>query len=77
MPGFLWPPDGCGAYIVNLTGDVEQKLVADNPYYAFATIPAGTYKTTSDDVTTFGVMATFVSRTRTSPRTSSTKSSGR
>ena len=52
--------DGCGAYIVNLTGDVEQKLVADNPYYAFATIPAGTYKTTADDVTTFGVMATFV-----------------
>ncbi|MDE0457354.1 MAG: TAXI family TRAP transporter solute-binding subunit [Chromatiales bacterium] len=53
--------DGCGAYIVNLTGDVEQKLVADNPFYAFATIPAGTYKTTSEDVTTFGVMATFVS----------------
>ena len=24
-------------------------------------IPAGTYKTTTDDVTTFGVMATFVS----------------
>ena len=53
--------DGCGAYIVNLTGDVEQKLVADNPFYAFATIPAGTYKTTAEDVTTFGVMATFVS----------------
>ena len=53
--------DGCGAHIANLNGDVEQKLVADNPYYAFATIPAGTYKTTSEDVTTFGVMATFVS----------------
>ena len=53
--------DGCGAYIVNLTGDVEKKLVADNPFYAFATIPAGTYKTTGEDVTTFGVMATFVS----------------
>ena len=53
--------DGCGAYIANLTGDVEKKLVAENPYYAFTTIPAGTYKTTSADVTTFGVMATFVS----------------
>ena len=53
--------DGCGAYIVNLNGEVEQKLVADNPYYAFTTIPAGTYKTTTSDVTTFGVMATFVS----------------
>ena len=52
--------DGCDAYIVNLTGDVEKKLVADNPFYAFATIPAGTYKTTAEDVTTFGVMATFV-----------------
>ena len=27
---------------------------------AFATIPKGTYKTTDADVTTFGVMATFV-----------------
>ena len=53
--------DGCGAYIVNLNGEVEQKLVAEHPYYAFTTIPAGTYKTTTSDVTTFGVMATFVS----------------
>ena len=52
--------DGCGAYIANLEGDVEMKLVAENPYYAFTTIPAGTYKTTTADVTTFGVMATFV-----------------
>lgn len=52
--------DGCGARIINLTGDVEQQLVAERPYYAFTTIPAGTYSTTSDDVTTFGVMATFV-----------------
>ena len=52
--------DGCGAYIANLDGDVEKKLVTENPYYAFTTIPAGTYKTTSADVTTFGVMATFV-----------------
>ena len=52
--------DGCEARIVSLNSDVEKKLVDDTPYYAFATIPAGTYKTTSDDVTTFGVMATFV-----------------
>ena len=52
--------DGCGAYISDLNGEVEKKLVADTPYYAFATIPAGTYKTTAKDVTTFGVMATFV-----------------
>ena len=52
--------DGCGARIINLAGAVEKKLVSQNPYYAFATIPKGTYKTTSADVTTFGVMATFV-----------------
>ncbi len=52
--------DGCGARIINLTGDVERKLVEETDYYAFATIPAGTYKTTDEDVTTFGVMATFV-----------------
>jgi len=52
--------DGCDARIVDLDGPVEQKLVAEFPYYAFATIPKGTYKTTTDDVTTFGVIATFV-----------------
>lgn len=52
--------DGCEARIVSLDGEVEKKLVADTPYYAFAKIPAGTYKTTDEDVTTFGVMATFV-----------------
>ncbi len=53
--------DGCGAKIINLNTDVEKGLVNDNPFYAFATIPKGTYKTTDSDVTTFGVMATFVS----------------
>lgn len=54
--------DGCNAYIVDLSdNDVVKKLVAENDYYAFTTIPAGTYFTTDKDVTTFGVMATFVS----------------
>ncbi len=52
--------DGCSAKIINLASDVEKGLVDQFPYYAFATIPAGTYKTTDADVTTFGVMATFV-----------------
>ena len=52
--------DGCGARIINLNGAVEKKLVSANPFYAFATIPKGTYKSTAADVTTFGVMATFV-----------------
>ncbi len=52
--------DGCDAIIINLNTGVEKKLVDANPYYAFATIPKGTYKTTDSDVTTFGVMATFI-----------------
>ncbi len=52
--------DGCDAKIINLDTGVEKKLVNANPFYAFATIPKGTYKTTDADVTTFGVMATFV-----------------
>ena len=57
--------DGCDARIINLNSSVEKKLVDDNPYYAFATIPKGTYKTSDSDVTTFGVMATFVTSTET------------
>ena len=54
--------DGCGAHFVDLNSDVEKKLVNDNPFYAFANIPAGTfYKSQKKDAVTFGVMATFVS----------------
>jgi uncharacterized protein len=52
--------DGCGATIINLNNDAVLGLVKDNPFYAFATIPAGTYSTIESNVTTFGVKATFV-----------------
>ena len=52
--------DGCGARIINLASGVEKKLVSGAPYYAFSTIPKGTYSTTTSDVRTFGVKATFV-----------------
>ena len=58
--GVAQSTDGCGASIINLDTDAVKKLVADNPFYAFATIPKGTYKTSKKDVTTFGVMASFV-----------------
>ena len=48
------------AKLVNVTGPAIDKLVADNPYYAAATIPGGLYKGNDDDVQTFGVKATFV-----------------
>ncbi len=52
--------DGCLARIVSLNTDVEKKLIADRPYYARAVVPKGTYKSTTEDVETFGVMATVV-----------------
>ena len=50
---------------VQLTASAQTRslLVAERPYYAFARIPKGTYKSTTQDVITFGVMATFVSST--------------
>jgi TRAP transporter TAXI family solute receptor len=50
----------CATHLVNATGPVIDKLVADKPYYRTATIPAGMYNNKSD-ITTFGVGATFVS----------------
>ncbi len=58
--GVALATDGCDAKIIGLNTRVEKKLVKEKPYYAFTTIPKGTYKTTDKDVTTFGVMATFV-----------------
>ena len=53
--------DGCGAKIVNFDNDLAKSNVTPKqPYYAWATIPKGTYKTTTSDVTTWGVKATFV-----------------
>ncbi|MEM9138880.1 MAG: TAXI family TRAP transporter solute-binding subunit [Pseudomonadota bacterium] len=50
----------CDAVLVSATGAEIEKLVAENPYYRTATIPAGMYGD-NPDITTFGVGATFVS----------------
>ena len=52
----------CDAHLVSATGPAIDKLVADNPYYRHATIPAGMYNNDSD-ISTFGVGATFVTST--------------
>ncbi len=51
----------CDVQVVPVAGEPIDKLVADNPYYRKATIPAGMYKGTDADVDTFGVGATFIS----------------
>ena len=49
----------CDSNLVNVTGPEIDKLVADNPFYRNATIPAGMYGDNAE-VNTFGVAATFV-----------------
>ncbi|MCC5967890.1 MAG: TAXI family TRAP transporter solute-binding subunit [Natronohydrobacter sp.] len=51
----------CDSVLVNVDNDAIRQLVEDRPYYRMATIPGGMYRGTSEDVTTFGVGATFVS----------------
>lgn len=50
----------CNAKLVPATGEQIEKIVADNPYYAFSTVPAGMYRGTDQDVNSFGVAATMV-----------------
>ena len=50
----------CDAVLVNVTDPAIDALIADRPYYRTATIPAGMYPGQEQDVTTFGVGATFV-----------------
>lgn len=48
------------AVLVPVTGPEIDKLIADNPFYAAATVPGGMYEGSPDDIATFGVKATFV-----------------
>ncbi|TVR96935.1 MAG: TAXI family TRAP transporter solute-binding subunit [Rhodospirillales bacterium] len=53
----------CDSVLVEVSGPEVDKLVEENPYYRFATIPGGMYRGNPEDVGTFGVGATFVSKT--------------
>ena len=59
----------CDAVLVTIKNDAITKLVKDNAFYFYATIPGGMYRGNPDDVTTFGVGATFVSSTKTPANT--------
>jgi len=50
----------CDSNFVNVAGDAIDQLIADNAFYAAATIPASLYEGVEEDTTTFGVRATFV-----------------
>jgi TRAP transporter TAXI family solute receptor len=63
------PTTVCGAKLISVTGPAVDKLVKANPYYAYATIPAGLYPNNPQETQTYGVLATVVTSTRTSPDT--------
>ena len=58
------PTTSCGAKLVSLTGPAVDKLVAEKPYYAKATIPAGLYPNNPEPTQTYGVLATVVSSSK-------------
>ena len=53
----------CDVVFASVNNDAVKKLIADNPYYAAATIPGGMYRGNPNDIPTFGVGATFVTST--------------
>ncbi|MCY6382623.1 TAXI family TRAP transporter solute-binding subunit [Hoeflea prorocentri] len=55
----------CESKLISVDNDAAKGLANDNDFYAMATIPGGMYAGTDDDVTTFGVGATFVSSSNT------------
>ena len=59
----------CDAVLVTMKNDAITKLIADNSFYSYATIPGGMYRGNPNDTTTFGVGATFVSSTKTPANT--------
>jgi TRAP transporter TAXI family solute receptor len=54
------PTTGCGAKLIGIEGPYVDKLLAEKPYYAKATIPGGMYANNPNPVPTYGVAATLV-----------------
>ena len=59
------PVTTCGAKLVPLTGPAVDKIVSGAPYYAKVNIPGGLYAGNPNPTPTYGVLATFVSSTKT------------
>ena len=57
----------CESKLINVNNHTIKELAGSADYYAMATIPGGTYTGTDGDTETFGVGATFVASSKTSP----------
>jgi len=51
----------CDASLVEVAGAEIDRLVSEHPFYAYTSIPAGTYPSLNRPVKTFGTLATVVS----------------
>jgi TRAP transporter TAXI family solute receptor len=58
------PTTGCGAQLIGLEGPAIDKLVADKPYYAKATIPGGMYSNNANPTNTYGVVSSLVTSSK-------------
>ena len=58
------PTTSCGARLVSLTGPAVDKLVAEKPYYAKATIAGNLYPNNPNPTQTYGVLATVVTSSK-------------
>jgi uncharacterized protein len=63
------PTTTCGAKLIALTGAAPDKLVAEFPYYAKATVPGGMYSNNPQPTATYGVLATLVTSSKTPDET--------
>nr|WP_282571299.1 TAXI family TRAP transporter solute-binding subunit [Methylonatrum kenyense] len=52
----------CDARLVPVRGEAVDRLIDASPYYSHATLPAGLYPGQEQDIETFGVRATLVTR---------------
>jgi len=58
------PTTTCGAKLVSITGPSVDKILAQYPYFAPATIPGGMYANNPEPIKIFGVVASIVSLTK-------------
>ena len=52
----------CGARLVPIQGPTAERVVADNPFYSYASIPGGIYSGNPEAISSFGLKATVVTR---------------
>jgi TRAP transporter TAXI family solute receptor len=58
----------CASKLVTVADSTIDKIVKNNDYYKYTTVPGGMYKGNPNDIKTFGVAATFVTSAKVSEK---------